>query len=88
MTAKELIDQLLACDPDALVVMSSDGEGNSKSPLSEIGNTSVYVADSTWSGETYPAELTQELADRGFTEDDLAPEGSAAVPCVTLWPVN
>jgi hypothetical protein len=54
MTVKELIKQLKDYPQDSVVVMSSDGEGNSKSPLAELDDA-VYVPDSTWSGDTYVA---------------------------------
>lgn len=66
MTVRELVRKLQELPQEALVVMSSDGEGNSYSPLDSlwIGD---YVAESTWSGNM-------------FVEDELEPgEGVAAV---------
>lgn len=36
MTVKQLIAQLKKADPNAVVVMSSDSEGNAISPMSEL----------------------------------------------------
>lgn len=84
MTVKELIEQLKQCDPKAIVVMSSDGEGNSFSPLADVDDSHVYQADSTWSGEIGFKELTEELKEDGYTEEDLL-DGE---PCVVVWPTN
>ena len=72
---------LLATLPDdMLIVLSKDGEGNGYSPLSDTSDptTTVYEADSTWSGEIVD---TDDL-------DDDGPVSPDAVPCLVLWPVN
>lgn len=84
MKVKELIEKLQKCDPESLVVMSEDGEGNGFSPLSDVDDSHNYAADSTWSGEIGLRELTPRLEDSGFTEEDLL-DGEK---CVVLWPVN
>ena len=89
MLVKDLIAQLQECDPDAIVVMSSDGEGNNKSPLADIDDSCVYIPDSTWSGDTKLAELTPELEAAGYGEEDCVhPDEDNAQPCVILWPTN
>lgn len=50
MTVKELIKQLSECNPDDLVILSSDGEGNDYSPLSDI-SLGRYQKNTKWSGE-------------------------------------
>lgn len=52
MKVKHLIKTLQKEDPEMLIVMSKDGEGNSFSPLADIGD-GFYVAESTWSGDLY-----------------------------------
>lgn len=84
MKVKELIEQLKECDPDSIVIMSEDGEGNGFSPLSEIDDSSNYLADSTWSGEVGLRELTPDLEVRGYSEEDIL-DGEK---CVVLWPIN
>ncbi len=87
MTVKELIKELKDYPQDALVVMSSDGEGNSRSPLFDIGNA-VYVPDSTWSGDTHVARtLTPELKEQGYTEEDCYNQKDGQ-DAVGLWPTN
>lgn len=63
-TVKDLIEELKQCDPDAVVVQSSDGEGNSYSPFSDFWVGS-YLAETTWSGEVGFLELTDELREQG-----------------------
>ena len=86
MKVIELIELLQKEDPDDLVVMSKDGEGNSFSPFCDI-NRCQYLADSTWSGETSLRKLTPELQKDGFTEEDIFNDPDA-VKAISLWPIN
>lgn len=89
MTVDELRAALVGLPGDMLVVMASDAEGNSHSPLSNAVVV-MYVADSTWSGDTYmtPEELATKTAepDSGWTDEDMAPDG--AVRALLMEPVN
>ena len=58
MTIKALIAELKKHDPNRVVVMSSDGEGNNYSPLSSI-HPVFYLPDTTWSGEIYNDDETE-----------------------------
>lgn len=80
-----LIEQLKLLDPEAIVVMSKDGEGNSFSPLSDIADEMVYREESSWEGEIGYEKLTDELVDAGYGEEDIIEDG---VPCIVMWPVN
>lgn len=84
LTVADLIELLQEEDPDRIVVMSKDGEGNSYSPLSDFSSAS-YVAECTWSGEIGIEELTDELKAMGYTEEDVIEGG---VPALVLWPTN
>ncbi len=53
MKVKELIKELSELDPDSEVIMQSDSEGNSYSPLYCVDGNAVYVPDSTYSGTVY-----------------------------------
>lgn len=86
MNVRELIFRLQQCDPDDLVVLSADAEGNTYSPL-EDASTQMYVAESTWRGDIFERTLTPKMEAEGYSEDDLTDDPSA-VPCVTLWPRN
>jgi len=87
MAVKDLIHELKDYPQDALVVMSTDAEGNGYSPLAAL-NDEVYVPDSTWSGTTYVARtLTPELQEQGYTEEDCYGEDDGQ-DAVVLWPTN
>lgn len=50
MKVKDLIKALQKVDPEKIVVMAKDEEGNGYSPLEGISE-GVYEADSSYSGE-------------------------------------
>ena len=84
ITVKNLIAQLQQENPDAIVVMAKDAEGNGYSPYCDFW-AGVYQAETTYSGEVgYPA-LTDELRDEGYGEEDVLPDG---VPAVILCPMT
>jgi hypothetical protein len=82
---KELTDMRMTAGitGDMEVVMVRDDDG--ASPVADISLT-MYNADCTWYGETYPT--AEEIAERNdmTMEDDGAPEG--AILAVVLGPVN
>lgn len=88
MTVKELIEQLKQCDPNDIVILSSDAEGNNHSPLDEVSEAR-YVPDSTWSGDVVlrQKKLTGALKSLGYQEEDIY-QGDDAVNCIVLHPVN
>jgi hypothetical protein len=77
MNVKQLIKRIEKLDPDMLVVMSTDSEGNGFDTLSSI-ETHSYK-----DGEIGLLELTPELKERGYTDEDLLVGGK---PAVVLWP--
>ena len=85
MKVKELLKTLQDFDPNAEVVMQKDSEGNGYSPLRGIDLDSVYVPDSTWSGNVYPMEWTAE--DAGMNKADWN-KIKRKPRCVVLYPVN
>lgn len=50
MKVSELMRRLSAFNPDHVVVMSKDSEGNGYSPLAHVDPVH-YTAETTWSGE-------------------------------------
>jgi len=74
---KDLIVELQKHDPEIVVVMSKDGEGNDFSPLSDL-SPGFYEAESTWSGEYIAEEYMEEY---GYSKDDLP-------RCLVAWPIN
>lgn len=77
MKVKELKEILSKIDDETIVVISSDSEGNSYSPLSS------YSPDYNYSdGEIGLKKLTDDDKSKGYTEEDLKEGQSAFV----LWP--
>lgn len=73
MTVGELITKLTGLDPDMLVVVQKDHEGNGCSPLSGVDDNAIYIADTKVSGDAVSA-------------DDF--DGDVGVTCVVLYPMN
>lgn len=88
MNVSDLIEVLSKADPTALVVMSSDEEGNSYKPLHSINMSEyVYVSDG-WEGSIKLHTLTPELEAVGYGDEDVWDEewDEEAPRCVVLWP--
>lgn len=85
MKVKQLIELLQDCNPEDLVVMSGDTEGNWHSPVSDVFAQLRYAADNSYSGGTGLRELTPELIEQGYSEEDVLEEGQ---DCIVLWPTN
>lgn len=83
MTVSELIHELSQHDPNRLVIMSKDAEGNGYSPLSHMWD-GAYKARSTWSGEVGLEALTDEYVEHGYSEDNVI----KGVPALILKPIN
>lgn len=84
MTVRELIALLSVEDPERLVVMAKDAEGNYYSPLHGTW-AGAYKARSTWSGEVGFEYLTEAEIIQGYGEGDVVTDG---VPALILTPVN
>jgi hypothetical protein len=50
MTVAKLINLLSKSDPNSIVILSKDAEGNGYSPLDSLTNA-YYHAETTWYGE-------------------------------------
>jgi hypothetical protein len=70
ITVKQLIKMLKKEDPNRLVVMASDSEGNSFTPLADI-SAGNYEETSEWSGEFGLSELTENDISRGYSDLDV-----------------
>ena len=73
MNIKELKKILSEYPDDFEVIMSSDGEGNSFSPLADFG-IGMYIPDTTYSGEIW---MGDEIKEEDGKEN-----------CIVLWPTN
>jgi hypothetical protein len=71
MKATQLRAALQQVRPDSTIVLSSDGEGNSYSPLAALDGPYIYIADSTWSGEVMADEDVMEIWEEFFGDEPL-----------------
>ncbi|WP_062214670.1 hypothetical protein [Streptomyces sp. NBRC 109706] len=69
---------------DTPLILSKDAEGNGYSPVSGA-TLAMYVAETTWSGETYPPDSVIDASDV-YGDEDRAPEGAVLV--IEFSPVN
>lgn len=84
MNVGELLDYLATQPRDRPVILASDAEGSSHSPLADA-QESMYDADTTWSGDVYYTE--EQLAELSDPDEyETAPD--TAVRVVELGPVN
>ena len=83
MKIKDLIKELKELDPERIIVMSKDSEGNNFSPLSEIEEGS-YEEESSYNGEFGLEKLTPKLKKAGYDEENII-EGKKAI---CFWPIN
>lgn len=84
MKVKALIAILKKMDPDRVVVLQKDAEGNGYSPLEGVDDNALYSADSTWSGEVGYERLSKKMRAQGYGDEDIG-HGEKAV---VLFPVN
>lgn len=82
MTVAELITELQALPQDALVILSSDSEGNRHGPLYQVWSGG-YRAITKWSGDVGFMQLTDDERAAGFGDIDIIHGG---VPAVILTP--
>jgi hypothetical protein len=76
LTVAQLIEKLKELPPDAIIVQSKDGEGNSYSPVADM-TVGVYLADTSWEGS-----FTDHDDDKGEMVE------AGAEPAVCIWPTN
>lgn len=82
MTVQELIKELQEQDPNRIVILQRDGEGNGFSPLS-CAWAGIYRAETPWHGEIGLETLTESDKENGFSELDLI----VGVPALILRPI-
>ena len=81
LTVRELIKQLKKENPERIVLLSSDEEGNSYKPLYEAERAAAKDEDGEW--VLGIEQLTAELLNEGFTEDDVLEHSR---PALVLYP--
>jgi hypothetical protein len=80
MKVKDLIKELSKLDPEWVVVLSSDEEGNSFSELSDLETNAVFA-----DREIHLRELTKDLEKQGFSDEDVY-DGNNGKNAVVLYP--
>lgn len=83
MNVKELIEMLSGFEPDRIVVMAGDAEGNSYS-LMHGAWTGRYRAETTGYGDVGLEGLDEELMAQGYSEEDVMQDGE---PALVLTPI-
>jgi hypothetical protein len=70
MTVKELREALKQYPDDMEVIVQSDSEGNSYSPLYCVDGNAVYIAREPWYGDVFSTDWTSDEADMDEEEWD------------------
>ena len=83
MKVKDLIEILKDLSPDREVIMSSDSEGNTYSPLYQCGQCR-YKQEYRYAGEVYREPPREPDADGSY--EDEAPKDS--IPAVVFYPTH
>lgn len=81
ITVGELIEQLKEFDPACVVIMQRDSEGNGYAPLAGAEDNGAWDNDNREYGF---AELTTELREGGYAEEDCI-DGVSAVVLYPNW---
>ena len=84
MKVKELIEELKNLNPEADVVLSKDGEGNSYSPVDSIG-IGYYIPWNSYSGDFYNETWD---ADECCMDEQEWNEMRELNNAIVLWPTN
>jgi len=85
MKVGEVLELLARCDPESEIILQKDAEGNGFSPLKGIDQNTIYISDSTWSGDCYDPNWNADDAD--CTPEEWA-EMKAKPRVVLFHPVN
>lgn len=89
VTIRELIEELKGLDPDLIVVVASDEEGNGYSPLDEAFSLGVYYDDGPLEGEFRSAgDDEDEEIDEDDEEDEELFTDVNANPAIVFWPTR
>lgn len=73
-----ILQKSLEEDGDRQIVLSSDSEGNSYSPLANYW-TGSYIKQTGWSGDAYLDSLTEADKEEGYTQEDVRGDGELAI---------
>jgi len=87
MKVSELIEQLQKLNPDALVVLQKDSEGNGYSPLAGAEGA-IYIAESSYSGDVLTPSWSAEAAGIDNEKEWESIKKDPSKQCVVFWPIN
>ena len=85
MNIKELKEAIKDLPNDMEIILQKDAEGNGYSPLRGADPDSVYIAETTWSGEVYSMGWSAD--DAAMSDEEWAAIKSK-VRALILFPVN
>lgn len=80
MKVSELIELLKSEDPERIVILSRDCEGNGYSPLYNVETAAYKDAEI---GLESINDLTPDIRELGYCEDDILVGGQ---PAIVFWP--
>ena len=83
MNVKELIKLLEQEDPERIVILQGDAEGNSFSPVLHMW-VGAYKEYSEYDGDAKVEKLTESMRARGYTDEDVITDG---VPALIITPL-
>lgn len=85
MTVKELKEVIANLPDEMKVILQKDSEGNGYSPLAGADNETVYIPESTYSGDVYSMRWTADDACMNEEEwDEIRSKPRALI----LYPIN
>ena len=87
MKIKELIKLLQKENPESLVILQKDSEGNGYSPLYGINGDGIYIKENSYSGIVYDSRWNEEEADMEKDEWEKLKDDKNN-HCVVLFPAN
>ena len=87
MKVSELAEALKGMDPEMPILIARDAEGNGFHVFDEISNQAVdpeELENYSIEGIKESGQLTPEMEERGYCEEDFAQEGDVEV--LVFWP--
>lgn len=71
MNVKDLKEAIENLPDDMEVIIQKDSEGNDYSPLSKVNSDAIYIPETTWFGEVFFLNETDEDEDNEMDESEL-----------------
>jgi len=87
MLVSELITVLNDYPGDSIVILSSDGEGNDYSPVSDLSGA-LYEEGDSCRGDVYMDFTDEELEEEEMDKNEWLDRKTTMSKCVVLYPKN